>query len=155
MIAYAEEANSRLLHSTRGDVPGLTAIKTQLDLMISCHEIVAKGEESEPPPCFVGSLIPLKEMSVQNIVITSERYVSVLEVVEALKSGICTANLQRSVRILYDNRLNKVTVFVLSDAGRRFWFSFDLCEILGFREGKSIGASERYDSEPVPDIEQR
>ena len=45
-------------------------------------------------------------------------------------------------------------MFVSSDAEGRFWFSSDLCEILGFKEGRSIGASERYDSESVPDIEQ-
>ena len=32
-------------------------------------------------------------------------------------------------------------------------FFSDLCEILGFREERSIAASEGYDNESVPDIQ--
>ena len=71
MVSYAEEVNSKLLHPTRGEVSGFAAIRTQLDLMISLHEVVKEGEEFEPLPCPVGSLIPLKKKSVRNIVITS------------------------------------------------------------------------------------
>ena len=73
--------------------------------------------------------------------------------VKALRRAIFTANLQCSIRILYDNCLNKITLFALSDAGGRFWFPSDLCEILGFREERSIAASEGYDNESVPDIQ--
>ena len=50
MVSYAEEVNSKLLHPTRGEVSGFAAIRTQLDLMISLHEVVKEGEEFEPLP---------------------------------------------------------------------------------------------------------
>ena len=154
MIAYADNTSSVLLNPSRGDVPGLAAMRTQLDLIISQHNKAELSTELEPQPRQAGDLSPLKDKKpVRNIAITHGRYVSVFEVVGALRSAIYTANLHRAIRILYDTRLNKVTVFVSSDARGKFWFTPDLCQILGLKEGRIIGASERYESESVPDIE--
>ena len=121
MIAYADNTNSVLLNPSRGDVPGLAAMRTQLDLIISQHNKAELSTELEPQPRQAGDLSPLKDKKpVRNIAITHGRYVSVFEVVGALRSAIYTANLHRAIRILYDTRLNKVTVFVSSDARGRF-----------------------------------
>ena len=87
----------------------------------------------------------------RNIAITHGRYMSVFEVV---RNAIYTANLHHAIQILYDTRLNKVTVFVSSDAKGKFWFTPDLCQILGLKEDRIISAFEQYQSESVPDIEQ-
>ena len=122
MIAYAEKTNSRLLHSTRGDVPDLTAMRTQLDSIILRHEVVEEGEESELPPRSIGDLDLLKNRPVRNIAITSGCYVSSLEAGGTLRSTIYTANLHPSIRIFYDIRLSKVIVLVSSDAKERFFY---------------------------------
>ena len=45
-------------------------------------------------------------------------------------------------------------MFVSSDAKGKFWFTPDLCQILGLKEDRIISAFEQYQSESVPDIEQ-
>ena len=153
MIVYADNTNSMLLNPSKGDVLGLAAMGMQLDSIISQHNKADLSTELEPQPRQVSDLSPLKDnQTVRNIAITHGRYLSVFEVVGALRSAIYTANLHHAVWILYDTRLNKVTVFVSSDARGKFWFTPDLCQILGLKEGRIIGASDWYESESVPDI---
>ena len=71
-------------------------MRTQLDSIISRYEVVEEGRESEHSLCPVGDLNSLKKKPVRNIIINSGCCVSVLEVVEALRSAIYTENFQHS-----------------------------------------------------------
>ena len=71
MIAYSDNTNGMLMNSFRGDVPGLTTIKTQLDSMISQHNNAGLSTKLEPQPRQVGDLSPLRNKKpVRNIAIT-------------------------------------------------------------------------------------
>ena len=61
MIAYAGNTNSMLLNPLREDVPGLTAVRTQLDLITSQHNNYELMTELEPQLCHVGDPRPSKE----------------------------------------------------------------------------------------------
>ena len=61
MIASAGNTNSMLLNPLREDVPGLTAVRTQLDLITSQHNNYELMTELEPQLCHVGDLRPSKE----------------------------------------------------------------------------------------------
>ena len=101
-------------------------MRIQLDSIISQHNKADLSTEFKPQPRQVSDLSPLKDnKTVRNIAITHGRYLSVFEVVGALRSAIYTANLHHAVWILYDTRLNKVTVFVSSDAKKKLWFTPD------------------------------
>ena len=71
MIAYADNTNSMLLNPSMGDVPGLAAIRTQLELIISQHDKAGLSTGLEPQPHQVGDLSPLKDKKpVRDIAIT-------------------------------------------------------------------------------------
>ena len=128
MIAYADNTSSMLLNPSRGDDPGLTAMKTQLDSIISQNNDAKQSAELEPQAHQVGNLNSLKNKKpLQNIVITHGRNMSVFEAVRSLRSAIYTTNFHHALQILCDTRLNKVTVLVSLDAKKDFWFITDQC----------------------------